>query len=66
MSTILVTLTSCSDSDFERSNIDFKENKLGGIDLNSKGLDYCVRENEGNVLWFLVDCSIEIASTQLR
>ena len=34
----LVTLTSRSDSDFERSNISFEENKLDGIDLSSNGL----------------------------
>ena len=41
--TILVTLTSRSDSNFERSNISLKENKPDGIDLNSNGLDYCVQ-----------------------
>ena len=35
---ILITLTSQNDSDFERSNISFKENKPDGIDLNSNGL----------------------------
>ena len=35
-----------SDSDLERSNISLKENKPAGVDLNSNGLDYCVRKNE--------------------
>ena len=35
VSPILVTLTSHSDYDFERSNISFKENKPDGVDLNS-------------------------------
>ena len=39
MSPILVTLTSRSDSDFERSNISLKENKPDGVDLNSDCLD---------------------------
>ena len=38
MPPILVTLTSRSDSDFERSNTSFKENKPDGVDLNSNGL----------------------------
>ena len=46
MSQILVTLTSRSDSDFERSKISLKENKLDGVDLNSNGLGYCVRMKE--------------------
>ena len=49
-------LTSHSDSGFKRSNISFKENKLDGVDLNSNSLDYCVRKDEGKILWFLVDC----------
>ena len=40
------TLTSRSDSDFESSNINLKENKPGGVDLNSNGFDYCVRKNK--------------------
>ena len=39
-------VTSCSDSDFERSNVSLKENKPDGVDLNSNDLDYCVRKNE--------------------
>ena len=56
MSPILVTLTSRRDPDFERSNISFKENKLIGVDMNSNSLDYCVRNNEGQILWFSADC----------
>ena len=56
MSQILITLTSRSDSDFEHSNINLKENKLDGVDLNSNGLAYCVRKNEGKILWFSADC----------
>ena len=37
MSPILVTLTSRSDSDFERSNISFKENTPDGVDMNFNG-----------------------------
>ena len=43
MSPILVTLTSRSDSDFERSNHSLKENKPDGVDPNSNDLDYYVR-----------------------
>ena len=56
MSPILVTLTSCFDSDFECLNISFNENKLEGVDLNYNGLDYCVRRNGGKILWFSADC----------
>ena len=38
MSPILVTLTSHVDSDFEHSNISFKENKPDGVDMNSNVL----------------------------
>ena len=54
-SPILVTLTSCSDSNFERSNITLKENKRDGVNLNSNGVDYCVRKNDGRILWFSAD-----------
>ena len=37
------------------SNIGLKENKRDGVDLNSDGLDYCVRKNEGKFLWFSAD-----------
>ena len=47
VSPILVTLTSRSDSNFERSNISLKETKPDGVDWNSNGLDYCIRNNEG-------------------
>ena len=43
----MVTLTSRSDSNFERSNISLKETKLDGVDSNSNGLDDCVQNNEG-------------------
>ena len=36
VSLILVRLMSCSTSNFERSNISFKENKPDGVDLNSE------------------------------
>ena len=55
MPPILVTLTSRSDSNFERSNISLKENKRDGIDSNSNGFDNCVRKNEGKILWFSAD-----------
>ena len=52
VSPILVTLTSCSDSNFERSNISFKENKPDGVDLSSNGLNYCARKNESQTVQF--------------
>ena len=52
VSSILVTLTSHSDSDFKRSNVSLKENKPDGVNPNSNDIDYYVRKNEGNVLWF--------------
>ena len=36
-------------------SLSFKENKLDGIDLNTTGLDYCVRENAGKIVWFSAD-----------
>ena len=62
VSPILVALTSSSDSNFERSNISLNENKRDGIDLNSDGLDYCVRKNEGKLLWFSADCMLCLVS----
>ena len=59
VSPILVTLTSRSDSNFERSNISLKETKPDGVDWNSNGLDYCVRNNEGKIRWFSADWSGE-------
>ena len=56
VSPILITLTSRSDSNFEQSNINLKENKRDGIDSNSNGFDYYVRKNEGKILWFSADC----------
>ena len=55
MSPILVTLTSRSDPDFERSNVSLKENKSDGVNLNSNDIDYYVRQNEGKIPWFLAD-----------
>ena len=59
VSPILVTLTSRGDSNFERSNISLKENKPDGVDSNSNGFGYCVRKNEGKILWFSTDCIME-------
>ena len=56
VSPILVTLTSRSDSDFERSNVSLKENKSDGVNPNSDDIDYNVRKNEGKILWFSADC----------
>ena len=55
MSPILVTLTSRSDSDFERSNVSLKENKPDGVNPNSNDIDCYVRKNEGKILWFSAD-----------
>ena len=55
MSPILVTLTSSSAYNFERSNISLKENIPDGVDPNSDGHGYCVRKNEGKILWFSAD-----------
>ena len=46
VSPILVTLTSRSDSDFERSNFSLKENKPDRVNPNSNDIDYYVRKNE--------------------
>ena len=61
MSPILVTLTSRSDSNFEGSNISLRsrENKRNGVESNSNSFDYCVRKNEGKILWFSADCKRE-------
>ena len=58
VSPILVTLTSRSDSDFERSNVSFKENKPDGVNPNSNDIDYYVPKNEGKIRWFSADCVI--------
>ena len=55
VSPILVTLTSRSDSDFERSNVSLKENKPDGVNPNSNDIDNYVRKNEGKILWFSAD-----------
>ena len=57
VSPILVTFTSRSDSDFERSNFSLKENKPDGVNPNSDDIDYYVRKNEGKILWFSADCT---------
>ena len=56
VSPIPVTLTSRNDSDFERSNVSFKENKPDGVNPHSNDIDYYVRKNEGKILWFLAEC----------
>ena len=57
MSPILVTLTSRSDSEFERSNVSLKENKPDGVNPNSNNIDYYVR---GKIRWFSADCVVLI------
>ena len=52
VSPILVTLTSRSDSDFERSNVSLKENKPDGVNPNSNVIDCYVRKNEGKFYGF--------------
>ena len=58
VSPILVTLTSCSDSDVESSNVNLKENEPDGVNPNSNDIDYYVRKNEGKILWFSADCTL--------
>ena len=48
-------LTSHSDSNFERSNISFKENTQDGVDPNSNAFYYCVRKKEGRTLRLSAD-----------
>ena len=62
MSLILVTLTARSDSDFERSNVNLKENKHDGVNPNSNDIDYYVRKNEGKILWFSADCFMDFGA----
>ena len=45
-------LMSRNDSNFERSNISFKESKLEGDDLGFNSLNYCTRKNEIKILRF--------------
>ena len=52
MSLILVTRTSRSDSDFERSNVSLIENKPDGVNPNTTNIDYHVQKNEGKMVWF--------------
>ena len=56
VSPILVTVTSRSVSDFERSNVSLKENKPDGVNPNSNDIDHYVRKNERKILWFSADC----------
>ena len=58
VSPILVTLTSCNDSDFESSNVSLKENKPDGVNPNFNDIGCCVRKNEGKILWFSADCIV--------
>ena len=61
---------SCSDSNFERSNISLKENTRDGVDPNSNSFDYCVRQNERKLYGFRqtdkVARSIKTAKTGLK
>ena len=52
LSPILVMLTPCSDYDFERSNINLKENKPDGVELYSDGHDYCVQRTKEKLYGF--------------
>ena len=52
VSPILVTLTSRSDSDFERSDVSLKENKPDGDNPNSDVIHCYVRKNEGKLYGF--------------
>ena len=54
---------SVTDSNFERSNISLKENKRDGVDSNSNGFDYCVRENEEKILWFSADWNRQLTTS---
>ena len=56
MSPILITLTSRSNTNFERPYVSLKENKRGGVDLNSNRLDNCVRKNKGKILRLSAEC----------
>ena len=60
MSPYLVTVTSRSNSNFERSNISLKESKRDGVDPNSNGLEYCFRKNEGKILMFSADLNSDV------
>ena len=54
MSSILVTLTSRSDSDFKRSK---KINLMALTNPNSNDIDYYVRKNEEKILYKTVPCT---------
>ena len=53
--TILVTLTSRNDSDFETSNVSLRENKPNGVNPNFNDIDCYVRKNEGKIQWSSAD-----------
>ena len=64
MLSIVLTLTSCSDSYLERSNISFYENRLDSVELNGSGLDVKVQKNRLKILWFSADCiMLQLGST---
>ena len=44
------------DSNFERSNISFKENRPDGVDPNSKVSTVAFERNKGRTLRFSADC----------
>ena len=57
VSRILVTLTSGSDSHFERSKVNLKANKPDG-NPNCNDIDYYVRKNEGKIIWLSAECTL--------
>ena len=69
MSSILVKLTSRSDSYLESSNTSFYENKLDGVELSPNGLDDRVPKSGQKILLFWADCimrSIEFVKNRGR
>ena len=52
MSIILVMLMSRNDSDFERSNFNFKENKTDGVDLSFNCLTTALKSTKKNSMVF--------------
>ena len=62
VSPILVTVTSRSDSDFERSNVSLKDNKPDGVNPNSNDIDYYLRKNEGKFDGFRQSVHCRLAS----
>ena len=59
-------LMSCSDPDFERLNISFKENIPDGVDLNFNRLNCCIRKTEGENLLFSADCFVHQIKLELQ